>query len=144
MLHDIVNDPNVQATIQALVLALATAGAGVITVAINRFVRANVSVRNLDLLDQAARMAVLYAEQTGLAKSGAEKLATAMSAADDILAAHGVHVTLEQLRVAIEAAVKEHLHPATEPTTTLISIPKSLGAPTISAGPVPAAGAPAK
>lgn len=116
MLHDIVANPDVQAAVQVLLIALVTAAAGVFTRAVHAEAKATISGRDLDRIEQAARMAVLYAEQTGLKATGEAKLTAAMRAADDILSRYGINVTSQQLRTAIEAAVHNELNSYTDIT----------------------------
>ena len=58
-----------------------------------------------DLLEEAAKVAVTAAEQAGAAKLISDKKAYAMDIAERWLAEHGIHLDIELIDAAIEAAV---------------------------------------
>lgn len=63
------------------------------------------------LVEQAARFAVVAAEQAGAAQLIQDKKAYAIQIAGDWLLEHGVDVNLDLVSAAIEKAVLEYFHP---------------------------------
>ena len=63
------------------------------------------------LVEQAARFAVVAAEQAGAAQLIQDKKAYAIEIAGDWLLEHGEDVNLELVSAAIEKAVLEYFHP---------------------------------
>lgn len=63
------------------------------------------------LVEQAARFAVVAAEQAGAAQLIQDKKAYAIKVAGDWLLEHGVDVNLDLVSAAIEKAVLEYFHP---------------------------------
>lgn len=63
------------------------------------------------LVEQAARFAVVAAEQAGASQLIQDKKAYAIDVATDWLLEHGVDVNLELVSAAIEKAVLEYFHP---------------------------------
>lgn len=64
-----------------------------------------------ELVEQAARFAVVAAEQAGAAQLIQDKKAYAIEIAGDWLLEHGVDVNLDLVSAAIEKAVLEYFHP---------------------------------
>ena len=64
-----------------------------------------------ELVEQAARFAVVAAEQAGAAQLIKDKKEYAIQIAGDWLLEHGVDVNLELVSAAIEKAVLEYFHP---------------------------------
>ena len=58
-----------------------------------------------DLLEEAAKVAVTAAEQAGAAKLISDKKVYAMDIAERWLAEHGIHLDIELIDAAVEAAV---------------------------------------
>lgn len=63
------------------------------------------------LIEQAARFAVVAAEQAGAAKLIEDKKKYAIKIAGEWLLEHGVDVNLDLVSAAIEKAVLEYFHP---------------------------------
>ena len=65
-----------------------------------------------DLLEEAARVAVTAAEQAGAAYLINDKKAYAMDIAERWLAEHGIHLDIELIDAAVEAAVYKQFNSA--------------------------------
>ena len=64
------------------------------------------------LLEEAAKVAVTAAEQAGAAKLISDKKAYAMDIAERWLAEHGIHLDIELIDAAVEAAVYKQFNSA--------------------------------
>lgn len=98
-----------------VVVPIIVALAGVITRAIVRYVNANATLAQRQLIEDIARSAVLFVEGTATGRASREKLAMAVTAAETELRARGVPVELGTLVVAVEAQVKQNINWAKKP-----------------------------
>ena len=71
--------------------------------------RGEISADELDYLERVAAQAVLYAEQVYRDADGETKKQAAIKALQTKLEARGIHIDLEQIVVAIEAARYDQL-----------------------------------
>lgn len=104
-MNDILTSPEVGAALTQLLIAVLTGVIAVIGIAVRRFVAANVSIQQQQLLDMIAHQAVLFAEGIGATATGAQKLDAAMVAVQEQLDRAGVKIPTSQVRAAVESAV---------------------------------------
>ncbi|MFH0917029.1 MAG: phage holin, LLH family [bacterium] len=71
--------------------------------------RGEISAEQLDYLERVAAQAVLFAEQVYKDADGETKKAAAIAAVQAKLDARGIHVDLDQIVAAIEAAVYDEI-----------------------------------
>jgi len=89
----------------ALLITVITAVVGFVGKSLRDLIGSKVSAEQLQLLMVIAKQAVAVAEQTGIAKTGAEKKAEAIRVAQVYLDAYGIKIDAARVAAAIEAAV---------------------------------------
>lgn len=96
------------ALLQALypvLLAVVTAGAGILAQRLNAWLRTKFSAERMYLAQQIAVQAVHFTEQAYRELHGPDKLAVALERAKDFARAHDITYTDEQWKTLIEQAV---------------------------------------
>jgi len=102
---NVLGSPEFTSLILSAVAVIVGAVVSYATWAWRHFVLGKLSAQELETLQRIAAIAVLAAEQMGYGGTGEAKLAIALDFASKQLLVYGIHVTPEQLRAAIEAAV---------------------------------------
>lgn len=108
-----------------ILITLVTIFVPLIGAAVRNLVTANKDDKRFQTLMAVASMAVMAAEQAGLAGLVSDKKAAAIDFAEALLADRGMTVDLNALDAAIEAAVADELN---RPAINESSYQKSLGA----------------
>jgi Tfp pilus assembly protein PilZ len=98
-----------QQVLSIILPPLAVAGVAYIVAWINKEAK-KLSADQMYAIKEAVTMGVNFAEQTGLLKTGVEKKADALSAAQEYLKKQGIAVDLALLDNMIEAAVKTEVN----------------------------------
>lgn len=101
LIQTILNSPE----FVALLITVITAVIGFVGKSARDLIGRKVTAEQLKLLMIIAKQAVAVAEQTGIAKTGAEKKAEAIRVAQVYLDAYGIKIEAAQVASAIEAAV---------------------------------------
>jgi len=122
---DIISTPEFGQFVVNLLISFVAILVPLIGTAVRGFVKSNQSNAQFLLVMEVARMAVLAAEQAGLAGVISDKKASAMAAAQTMLADRGLNVDLSALDAAIEAAVAAELK---RPAINDAAYRKTLGA----------------
>ena len=81
--------------------------AAIITRYVVPYIRQSIGTDKLETAGQWAKAAVLFAQQTMSAKTGAERKSYVFEFIADLCARHDIPLTPEQIEILIEAAVKE-------------------------------------
>ena len=117
VLRQIIGSPEFTTMLLTAFGTIVVAFVGWVGVVIRRYVLHSLSDRDLALLRNIATIVVQYVDQVYTDLDGPAKLDEAMRAADAYLIAYGLHVSTDQLRAVIEAAVRTELAHATFPST---------------------------
>ena len=136
-----------QKVLVIVIPTLATAGVALAVAYINKVAK-GLSADQMTAIKEAVSIGVNYAEQTGLLKTGEQKMDDAIAAAQGYLAKQGITADLTLLKNMAESAVKQELNwdkpvgpvAPPEPTVTLTPIPASMyepAAPHVPDAPIP-------
>lgn len=127
---DIIRTPEFGQFVVNVLLALVAVLVPLIGTAVRGFVNSQKANTNFQTLANIARMAVLAAEQAGLAGVVTDKKASAIAAAQAMLADRGLKVDLTALDAAIEAAVASEFNYSSISRSNLIKAEERFPYPT--------------